>query len=120
YKPGDRLPTERELARTYGVSRGSGALALGALAHEGLAHRAPRRGTIVSSLARPAPTARQRMIAWIQPDIDHSIGLDLLRGIDAAARQACYQLLFRRSGASQGAEEQIIRDVLAVGAQGLA
>lgn len=120
YKPGDKLPTEMELARTYGVSRGSSAQALGALAREGLVQRAPRRGTIVSAFPRPVPSESQRLIAWLQPDIDHSIGLDLLRGIDAAAREAGYQLLFRLTGASQAAEQQIIRDVLAVGTQGLA
>lgn len=60
------------------------------------------------------------MIAWIQPDIDHSIGLDLLRGVDDATRRVGYQLLFRLTGSSRTAEEQVIRDVLAVGAQGLA
>ena len=119
YKRGDKLPTEMELARTYGVSRGSTAQALGALAREGLVQRAPRRGTIVSALPRLMPHESQRLIAWLQPDIDHSIGLDLLRGIDAAAQEAGYQLLFRLTGTSQATEQQLIRDVLAVERKGL-
>lgn len=65
YKPGDKLPTEIELARMYGVSRGTSALALSALAREGLALRTPRRGTIVSSTVRSDGAEQRAMIAWI-------------------------------------------------------
>lgn len=52
-KPGDRLPSEGELERTYGVSRTTVRLALGALADEGLIIRQQGRGSFVTEPKRP-------------------------------------------------------------------
>ena len=43
-KPGDRLPTEHEMAQRFGVSRVSVREATKALAFLGIIHSAPRRG----------------------------------------------------------------------------
>lgn len=51
YKPGDLLPSEAQLCRDYGVSRGTVVKALEVLHHEGLAQRRQGVGTFVS---RPA------------------------------------------------------------------
>jgi GntR family transcriptional regulator len=52
-KPGDRLPSEGELERTYGVSRTTVRLALGALADEGLVSRQQGRGSFVTEPKKP-------------------------------------------------------------------
>lgn len=52
-KPGDRLPSEGELERTYGVSRTTVRLALGALADEGLISRQQGRGSFVTEPKKP-------------------------------------------------------------------
>src|SRR5579872_3658400 len=93
YKPGDKLPTEMELAALHGVSRVTSAAALAALAREGLVSRLPRRGTIVSAAAAAHSAAARPLIAWIQPDVDHSFGINLLRGVEHGARLAGYDLL---------------------------
>ncbi|MGH8224218.1 MAG: GntR family transcriptional regulator [Woeseiaceae bacterium] len=51
WKPGDLLPSETQLCRDFGVSRGTAIKALEVLHHEGLAQRRQGVGTVVS---RPA------------------------------------------------------------------
>lgn len=51
YRPGDRLPTEDELALAHKVSRVTVRRALLSLEKQGYIERRPRRGTVVSSTA---------------------------------------------------------------------
>lgn len=120
YRAGDRLPTEMELAARHGVSRVTSAAALTALAREGLVRRQPRRGTIVNPIAMSSAAENRPLIAWIQTGIDHAFGLDLLRGIEQAARHAGFNLLVHLTGASRVEEEQAIRNAVAAGAAGVA
>jgi GntR family transcriptional regulator len=48
YKPGDRLPTENELTRSFQTSKSPVRQALEILRMEGMIHRHPGRGTFVS------------------------------------------------------------------------
>lgn len=48
YAPGDKIPTEKELARVYGVSVGTVKTALLQLVHQGLLHRIQGKGSFVS------------------------------------------------------------------------
>jgi len=48
YAPGDRIPTEKELARLYGVSVGTVKTALLQMVHQGLLHRIQGKGSFVS------------------------------------------------------------------------
>jgi GntR family transcriptional regulator len=48
WRPGDQVPTIRELCRLYGVSRITAVQALGALAHEGVLARKQGKGTFVA------------------------------------------------------------------------
>lgn len=49
-KPGDKIPSERELEETYGVSRMTARRALVELCNEGLVYRERGRGTFVTDL----------------------------------------------------------------------
>lgn len=120
YAPGDQLPTELQLAARYGVSRVTSAAALTELAREGLVRRAPRRGTRVSPEVGHARGPARPLIAWIQPHIDHAFGLNLLRGIEEATRNAGYNLLVHLTGHSREEEERAIRNALDAGASGIA
>jgi GntR family transcriptional regulator len=48
WRPGDQVPTIRELCRLYGVSRITAIQAVGALAHEGVLARRQGKGTFVA------------------------------------------------------------------------
>lgn len=120
YQPGDKLPTEMKLAALYGVSRITSAAALTELAREGLVQRVPRRGTTVIAPAERESSPRRPLLAWIQPSLDPSIGLNLLRGIERATRLAGYNLLVHLTGTSRAEEEEAIRNAVAAGADGLA
>jgi len=120
YKPGDKLPTEKELAALHGVSRVTSAAALAELAREGLVQRLPRRGTTVAAPATHEAPGGSPIIGWIQPAIDPSFGLEVLRGIERAARAAGYHLLIYLTGNSRAEEEHAIRQAVAAGAAGLA
>ena len=78
--PGARLPSEAQLAREFGVSRGTVRQALGSLSSDGLTEVVASRGTYVRRLApvkhesatarsawssRPSPC---RMRRWSSPD----------------------------------------------------
>jgi len=48
YRPGDRIPSERELCQQYGVSRTTVRQTLNDLVHEGILIRVPAKGTFVA------------------------------------------------------------------------
>ena len=64
YGPGDKLPTEAELARRFGVNRHTVRRALGDLAGTGLVH--PRRGAGVFVAARPTEYPLGRRVRFHQ------------------------------------------------------
>ncbi len=119
YQPGDRLPTEMELARTHAVSRVTAAAALTELAHAGLVTRTPRLGTIVRPGAQYAGESPRQLIAWILPNVGQTYELGMLRGIERGAREAGFGLLIAISGASHEEEGRAIRDAVASGAGGI-
>jgi AcrR family transcriptional regulator len=52
-RPGDRVPSTREITRTWGVAMATATRALASLRDRGLVHAEPGRGTVVT---HPAPT----------------------------------------------------------------
>ena len=64
YRPGDRLPTEHELCRRFGISRTPVSRALSELAEEGVLVRQRRNGTFVNPhwLRRPSDRAEVRIV----------------------------------------------------------
>lgn len=120
YQPGDRLPTEQELASTHGVSRITAAAALTALARDGLVQRIPRRGTIVLTPPATRPAPARPTLALIQPGLDHPFGMDVLVGMELAARGADFSLQIVLTESSLENEDRAIRRVLDAGVSGLA
>ena len=146
-QPGDRLPSEHELAEQFGVSRITSKRALQMLGEQGFVVRARGRGTFVSDTLprdeppdtgdgaappgpdQPAPRlppavspARNRppvRVAFIVPDIDDIYGAELLRAIEQACGARGYQFLLRRTVGDAGIEVSAITSFAATGIDGL-
>ncbi len=67
--PGDKLPTETELANQYGVSRPTVTRALNTLKDEGLIYRITGSGSYVSPKNENLGLALNRMVGLIIPDL---------------------------------------------------
>ncbi len=107
YPVGARLPSELALAEEYGISRGTIRLALDTLEREGLIERTHRRGTFVrQALPETHASGVQKRIALVyasslSPMSSNThklsawrVDLDLLIGIEQAAKSHNYQLSF--------------------------
>jgi DNA-binding LacI/PurR family transcriptional regulator len=119
YKPGDRLPTEAELAHAHQVSHVTAAAALNELAKAGLVTRAPRRGTFVRSGTRGDRSTPPKLVAWILDYIEPTFNLRLLYGIQRGVREAGAALVLGASGNTSAEEARAIQDAVAAGASGI-
>lgn len=104
YSSGSKLPSERELALTYGTSRTSVRQAIAELVRTGVLQRAVGKGTFVAMAVgeRPdsadVPTIRTQAIAYvISEDIQRFIQAGynrILLGARKACQESGYSLLF--------------------------
>ena len=79
--PGERLPSSRQAADDYGVSRGLVEEAFAQLTEEGFLERAVGRGTFVSGRTMPRPSSRKRPA--------HHPRAPSRRGAETEANAAC-------------------------------
>jgi len=91
-KPGASLLSESELAKKYGISRGSVRTGLRLLREKGIIEVLPGKGAFVSS--RPAaiqPVTRKNRIALVIPSLEDS-DLQIYEGIEAVLDEAGFVL----------------------------
>jgi DNA-binding LacI/PurR family transcriptional regulator len=128
-RPGDRVPSEMELAAQFEVSRITSKRALEVLREAGLVERIRGKGTFVvrrlpdlTGLTVPLrPAVRReeaRSIALIVPDVSESYGLDLLNAIEERCAEHGAHLVVRRTHGRQSDEEKAV-DSLVTSADGL-
>lgn len=119
YGVGDRIPSEKELAKKWDVSSITPRRALEMLRNEGYIIRQAGRGTFVKEKAtKSEPTSHKApMIGIIFTDFDESFGIGLLNGIEKSA-EGRVDFLFRRSFGDFKREEKIIQDFLRLGVDG--
>ncbi|GAA1127576.1 LacI family DNA-binding transcriptional regulator [Kribbella jejuensis] len=122
-RPGDRVPSEMELAAEFGVSRITSKRALEVLREAGLVERVRGKGTFVvrrlPDLAdltvplRHTPRREARSIALIVPSMSEAFGLDLLNAIEERCTEYGVQLVVRRTHGRQTDEEKAVDSLVA-------
>ncbi len=136
-KRGDRVPSEKELADQFKVSRITSKKALETLVQAGLIERARGRGSFVSSqlpdlkldvLAVPDPmmplgttdsSPAQPLIGLILEDFSPSYGLRLLKAVEQRCSETNCHLLFKRTYGRRDEEEQAIHAFQQLNVDGL-
>ncbi len=119
YAPGDRIPSENEIARMFGVSRLTARRAIEKLADEGLLIRIPGLGTFVSDISR----VEEEKMVYVGVAIDDMMdarGRAMIFGIMETLRNfSVYALL--SSANSKGGEFLIkkLKEFLKEGVKGL-
>lgn len=99
-KAGDAIPSERELAQTYEVSRVTVRRAISDLVREGFLRREDRRGTFVADASRAVlwlPNTKRRLIGVLLCRIANFFSERLLRGVDDTTHELNYNVAFGSS-----------------------
>jgi DNA-binding LacI/PurR family transcriptional regulator len=132
FKAGDRVPSEKELAEQYGVSRITSKKALEMLASDGVIIRKPGRGSFVAERGQAPseasahaavgirePAETPPLIGLVLADFADSYGTGLVSGIERAAAEREAFVVLRRSFGDHEKEKEAIRALLRIGVDGL-
>jgi len=122
-RPGDRVPSEMELAAQFAVSRITSKRALEVLREAGLVERVRGKGTFVvprlpdlTELTVPLrsnPRRETLSIAYIVPSMSEAFGLDLLNTIEERCAEQGAHLVIRRTHGRQTDEEKAVDSLVA-------
>ena len=134
YKAGDRIPSEKELAESNGVSRITSKKVLELLANDGYILRQPGRGSFVAdweqgmtarheNFSPATDTAKHHrsrfLVGLVITDFSESYGSELIYGMETASRENEAFLVVRRSFGVPELEEKAIKGMLDLGVDGL-
>lgn len=122
-RTGERLPSEHELARRFGVSRITAKRALDELTAAGQAERVRGRGTFaltggaLGGRERPAPS--DPLIGLVLPDFSETYGVKLLYALEERCAAAGAHLVVKRTLGDAAREAAAIAALLRLGVRGL-
>ena len=132
YREKDLLPSEKELALQYGVSRITSNKAMNLLAEQGIIERFQGKGSFVSSKALRITklsentesaeipfAAMTDMIGVIVDTFSLDFGSDLIKGIERECRGQKVDMFFRCTYGSVKEENDAIESALSHGCKGL-
>lgn len=117
-RPGDRVPSENELARDAGVSRITTKQALAELAQDGWVYRVRGKGTFVARALPRDERATRRGIGIFVPHLNNPYATRIILGVESELAKEGYHLIFRSGGTPQD-EVDSVRDLLRAGIAGL-
>ncbi|MFF3925561.1 GntR family transcriptional regulator [Paenibacillus lactis] len=132
-KPGDRIPTEKELMDQFRVSKITVANALTGLAHEKIISRVPGKGSFVAKEAETAlaPSSGELaartngkseaagLIGVIMPSIHDYFAIRLVEGIERALMDEGYRSMIILTHGKLDKEQEAIKELKSLGAEGL-
>jgi DNA-binding LacI/PurR family transcriptional regulator len=114
-KPGDRIPSEKELCETFNVSRITSKKALEMLAEHHLIARQRGKGSFVAGTPEPAEPAKSaakfRTIAFLLSAFNDAFGTRLVCSVEAACDALGYHLILKRTRESPEEEEKALRSL---------
>lgn len=115
---GERLPSEHELVRRFGVSRITAKKALDDLAAAGRAERVRGRGTFVlAGRSRSAPS--DPLIGLVLPDFSETYGVKLLYALEERCAAVGAHLVVKRTLGDAARETEAIGALMRLGVRGL-
>ena len=118
YKPGDRFPSDQELAKQFGVNHVTVRTALKRFVDAGVLERRVGAGTMVRdprAKPEPPPALASTGVALSLPDATHSFFSELLHGVEAALLGTARSLLFGHTWELADREEQVVNNWLGQG-----
>ncbi|KRF21553.1 GntR family transcriptional regulator [Paenibacillus sp. Soil787] len=126
YNVGDRVPSEKELADEYNVSRITSKKALEMLAEERLIVRKPGRGSFVmegggipSEGLSVGERTKHTLIGLVITDFGNTFGTEMIYGMEQASAEHDSFLVLRRSFGVPENEVKAIRSFLELGVDGI-
>ena len=114
---GDKLPSENELSRAYGVSRQTVRKALLILENAGYIYAEHGRGTFCSELVRHTRTSKN--IAVVTTYLSDYIFPRVIQGIDHVMTEAGYSILLKNTKNSRRLEARCLEELLKKDIDGL-
>lgn len=126
--PGDRLPTEMELAQEFGVSRITSKRALEELRMDGLIYRVRGRGSFVAESSRQEAAAKQaaagldysKVVALVIPFGSANGGImETIKGASAVMEEKGYLLDIKYSNNDTEEEKMILESLYEKGVGGI-
>lgn len=107
---GEKLPSENELSRSYGLSRHTVRKALSILENEGYVTAQHGRGTFCSERMIQRHTSRN--IAVVTTYISDYIFPRLIQGIDRVLTANGYSIILKNTGNSRSVEARVLQELL--------
>jgi DNA-binding transcriptional regulator YhcF (GntR family) len=117
-RPGDRVPSTRQVVRDFGVAMATATRALGVLRDEGLVVTRPGSGTVVRAAAAPAPRRERHRVLTTGRIVAVGIAIADAEGLDAVSmRRLAAELgvgpmsLYRHLSGREELEHLLVRAV---------